>query len=86
MDRLIDNLLKLSRVTRAELQRQTVSLSEVSEQIIAELRKAEPEREVEVVIQPGLSAQGDEAPAPCCAGKPAAQRLEVYQQEKSGPD
>jgi PAS domain S-box-containing protein len=60
MDRLIDDLLKLSRVTRAELQRQPVDLSQVGEQIIAELRKAEPERNVEVLIQPGLSAQGDE--------------------------
>lgn len=60
MDRLIDDLLKLSRVTRAELQRQPVDMSQMGEQIIAELRKAEPDRQVEVVIQPGLNTQGDE--------------------------
>jgi len=60
MDKLIDDLLKLSRVGRSELQRREVNLSEVAGAIAAELRKAEPEREVEFVITPGLKAQGDE--------------------------
>jgi len=60
MDALIENLLKLSRVTRAELQRQPVNLSKLAESIGVELRKAEPERAVELVITPGLCAEGDE--------------------------
>ena len=60
MDLLIEDLLKLSRVTRAELQRQPVNLSLAAEAIASELRKAEPERVVDLVIAPDLSAEGDE--------------------------
>jgi signal transduction histidine kinase len=60
MDKLIDDLLKLSRVGRSELTRRSIDLSEMASNIAAELRKAEPERDVEVVVAPGLEAQGDE--------------------------
>src|SRR6476646_4116113 len=60
MDRLIDDLLKLSRVGRAELKQTTVDLSAMAARIIAELRKSEPERQVQVVIAPGLRALADE--------------------------
>lgn len=59
MGDLIDDLLRLSRVTRAEMSRDTVNLSALAETIVADLRRAEPERQVEVAIQPGLLAQGD---------------------------
>ena len=60
MGRLIDDLLHLSRVTRSEIRRQPVNFSVIAEQIIARLRQAEPERQVEVVIAPNLIAEGDE--------------------------
>jgi light-regulated signal transduction histidine kinase (bacteriophytochrome) len=60
MDRLIDDLLKLSRVGRAELKRQTIDLSTIASSIVAELQKAEPGRKVDVSIEPGLNAHGDE--------------------------
>lgn len=60
MDRLIEDMLQLSRVSRAELQRRPVNLSSLAEAIAAELRQAEPQRSVELVIAPGLRAQGDE--------------------------
>ncbi len=60
MDDLIEDLLKLSRVGRTKTQRQAVDLSALADSIAAELRQAEPEREVQVVIEPGLKAQGDE--------------------------
>jgi light-regulated signal transduction histidine kinase (bacteriophytochrome) len=60
MDRLIDDLLKLSRVGRAELKRSTVDLSAMAASIIAELRKTEPKRQVQVVIEPSLRVQADE--------------------------
>jgi light-regulated signal transduction histidine kinase (bacteriophytochrome) len=60
MDRLIEDLLQLSRVGRAEMQRQTVNLSAVAGAIAAELHKAEPERRVEFIIAGGLTALGDE--------------------------
>src|SRR5262249_46268020 len=60
MDRLIEDLLKLSRVGRSELQRQAVDLSSVCSSIAAELGQREPQRAVDFVITPGLEAQADE--------------------------
>jgi hypothetical protein len=59
MSRLIDALLGLSRVTRAELQREPINLSTMAEAVVTELRRQEPERMVEVVIAPALSGSGD---------------------------
>jgi signal transduction histidine kinase/CHASE3 domain sensor protein len=56
---LIDDLLNLSRLSRAELVRERVDLSALAHQVIAELRAREPQRQVEVSIQPGLMGVGD---------------------------
>lgn len=61
MDLLIENLLQLSRVTRAALKRQPVNLTALAETIVSELRNTEPQRVVNFTIAPDLSAQGDEA-------------------------
>lgn len=60
MDRLIDDLLKLSRVNRSELQYADVDLSAVAESLFAEIRKTEANRDVEFRVAPGLVARGDE--------------------------
>jgi light-regulated signal transduction histidine kinase (bacteriophytochrome) len=60
MDKLIEDLLKLSRVTRSELQRRVVGLTSIAESIAAELRQTEPSREVDFIIEPDLKAEGDE--------------------------
>jgi light-regulated signal transduction histidine kinase (bacteriophytochrome) len=60
MDRLIEDLLKLSRVGRAEMQSQPVDLSAIAKSIAADLRKTEPDRQAELVIAPGLRTCGDE--------------------------
>jgi PAS domain S-box-containing protein len=60
MDRLIEDLLKLSRVGRSEMQQKRVDLSQMARSIAADLQKAEPERAVEFAITPGLEANGDE--------------------------
>lgn len=60
MDRLIEDLLKLSRVSRGELLRQPVDLTRMAEAILAELRKGEPGRQVQTNLQAGLTAYGDE--------------------------
>jgi signal transduction histidine kinase len=60
MDSLIDDLLKLSRVTRAELQVQNIDLSNMAQTIVEDLRKTQPSRKTEVLIQPGLRTEGDE--------------------------
>lgn len=60
MSRLIDDLLSLSRVTRAELRRTTVDLSALAAAVAKELESAEPGRDVEWSISPGLVVDGDE--------------------------
>lgn len=60
MNSLIEELLKLSRIGRAELARQPVNLTAIAEVTVAELRKTEPERGVEVEIAGDLQVTGDE--------------------------
>ncbi len=59
MGALIDDMLNLARVTRAPMQRTLVDLSALAAAIVGELRQTQPERAVEVVVQPGLVADGD---------------------------
>ena len=59
MAQLIDDLLKLSRLTRREMRREPVDLSALAQTIATELQNTEPERRVEFVIEPGLVADGD---------------------------
>jgi two-component system sensor histidine kinase/response regulator len=59
MAQLIDDVLYLSRVTRAELRRQEVDLSALARAIIERLREAEPDRKMDVRIRPGLTTVGD---------------------------
>jgi signal transduction histidine kinase len=59
MGTLIDDLLKLARVTRAEIRTEDVDLSGLARDIAAELEGATPERKVEFAIAPGLKARGD---------------------------
>ena len=61
MASLIDQLLRLSRVTRAPLERRRVNLSEIAQEVVDDLRVAEPERLVEVSIAPDLWLEGDPA-------------------------
>lgn len=60
MGRLIEDLLELSRVARGELRRRTVDLSALAALVMADLRQAQPDREADVKIAPGLVACGDE--------------------------
>jgi len=59
MAQLIDDLLNLSRLSRGEVKRTPVNLSEMGHDVIRELATAHPERRVEVVIAPGMTAQAD---------------------------
>ena len=59
LGQLIDDLLKLTRVTRAEMKRQPVNLSEIAQSVAAELRRKEPDRTVEFTIAPGAVTSGD---------------------------
>jgi signal transduction histidine kinase len=59
MGTLIDDLLKLARITRGEMRTELVDLSALAQEIAAELQRATPERQVELAIAPGLKARGD---------------------------
>jgi PAS domain S-box-containing protein len=59
MAELIDDLLTLSRVTRSELKRERVDLSALARTVLAGFQRLEPERDVEIVIEPGLIAEAD---------------------------
>lgn len=59
MGALIDDLLKLSRVSRVQLERETVDLSQIASEVVQELRHGEPERKVSFSIQPELSSLAD---------------------------
>lgn len=58
MGELIDDLLELSRVSRADLRRSQVNLSQVAHEVIAELRK-QSDRSIDVVVQDGLVVDAD---------------------------
>lgn len=60
MGQLIDDLLKLSRVTRAEMRPNPVDLTGLAESIVLRLQEDLPHRQLEFVIQQGLTGQGDE--------------------------
>ncbi len=60
MGHLIDDMLKLARVTKADLHIQEIDLSRLAAEAVATLAAAWPERNVGVVIAPGLKARGDE--------------------------
>ena len=59
MGQLIDDLLMLSRVTRSDMRRQRVNLTETARAIVTDLREISPERQVEVVIHENLYANAD---------------------------
>ncbi len=60
MGQLIDDLIGLSRYTRTELDVQRIDLSKIAREIVANLAAQEPERSVQLSIQDGVMACGDE--------------------------
>ncbi|MGE0158242.1 MAG: ATP-binding protein [Gemmatimonadales bacterium] len=59
MGLLIDDLLRLARISRVEMNRETVDVTTMAAHIAAELMASQPEREVEFAIAPGLEAWAD---------------------------
>ena len=59
MNDLIEDLIGLSRVSRAVLDRTAVDLSMIVNNIISDLRKDDPDRSYEFIIEQGLSADCD---------------------------
>ena len=59
MNELIEDLVRLSQIARAELRRQPVDLSALARVITRELQERQPQRQVHWEITDGLSAEGD---------------------------
>ncbi len=59
MAALIDDLLNLSRISRATLRREPVNLTELAQSTLATLRERSPSRDVSIKIAAGLQAHGD---------------------------
>jgi signal transduction histidine kinase len=59
MSHLIDDMLKLSQITRSELNIQNVDLSAIVREIADNLRDSQPEREVYFHIAEGITTRGD---------------------------
>ena len=59
MGQLMDDLLKLSRVTRSELNFGKVNLSDIAQSVVNELQQAEPKRKIKMSITPDMMVYGD---------------------------
>lgn len=61
MAELIDDLLKLSKVSRIKINHEPVKISVLVNVCLKELQAIEPQRKLEAVITPGLVVEGDTA-------------------------
>jgi PAS domain S-box-containing protein len=59
MGKLIDEMLMLSRISKAELKPDSVNLSVIADNISKELKESEPRRKVDFVIEPQIEVKGD---------------------------
>jgi signal transduction histidine kinase len=59
MAQLIDDLLSLSRITRAPLNREDVDISSLSRRVLSDLRVRETERRVDSMVPDGLLTRAD---------------------------
>jgi len=59
MEELIEAMLVLSRASRSEMRHMDVDMSGIVEEIAADLRIMHPLRNIEFIVSPGVSANGD---------------------------
>jgi signal transduction histidine kinase len=59
MGQLIDSLLQLSRITRAEIAREPVDLSALGESVVTNLRDENPARTLDILVDPDMQADAD---------------------------
>jgi PAS domain S-box-containing protein len=59
MAQLIDDMLNLSRISRTEMNISQVNLSKIAKEVADELCEAQPDREVEIIIQDEIKVLGD---------------------------
>lgn len=56
---VIDGLLCLARISRSDLNNETLSLSALAQQIVSEIREADPDREAHVVCEADIYVRAD---------------------------
>lgn len=56
---LIDEMLRLSRITQTQMHRDAVDLSSLANAVASRLRQTSPERDLEFRVESGLTASGD---------------------------
>jgi light-regulated signal transduction histidine kinase (bacteriophytochrome) len=61
MSQLINDMLKLSRISRAEMLNQDVNLSDMAQSIYNDLKSVQDDRQAEFIVTPGLVINGDRA-------------------------
>jgi signal transduction histidine kinase len=59
MSELIDAMINLSRVSKHTLKKEQVSLSDLAESVVMQLQELEPERQVQVTIEAGITIESD---------------------------
>jgi light-regulated signal transduction histidine kinase (bacteriophytochrome) len=59
MDQMIEGLLRFSRLSRAAPSRSRVDLNSITRRVITDLEAADPQRKLEVQIEPLPDSQGD---------------------------
>ena len=59
MNQLIEDILNLSRITRKELIKEGFDLSELVQDVYKSIRETDPQREVDLIIQPQVMVSGD---------------------------
>jgi PAS domain S-box-containing protein len=59
MAQLIEDLLKLARISRYEIVRNDVDLSSLAREVTSQLQTSDPDRQVKVSIAPGVVVTGD---------------------------
>ena len=59
MSGIIDDMLSLAKISRQEMNRVEINLTSLAGSVVAELRHAEPERNVNVIIAEDLKTHGD---------------------------
>jgi signal transduction histidine kinase len=95
MAELIDDLLSLSKITRAPMKRETVDVTSISRKILVDLSARDAERTVETKVADGLTAEGDARLVTVAlenllgnawkfTSKQPAARIEVASEERDG--
>jgi len=59
MDQLINDLHKLSRISRAEIKNNSIDLSELAKELLEEVLAQTPNQNIEIQIQEGMLINGD---------------------------